>query len=364
MATAATPTTAYKPRVAAALVGIETTPNTRATMTLASNAIPVKSGSLDVVWDTTNTNETIESPRGGVYLGQPTSQKCSGSFETYAYGAGVDGSSNPVGNRLLTNVLQTCFDVTVNGSTHQRIATPTISTPLFTDASSTVTAKGKTFSIAGYVGSRGRTDVAAAGSERLFACLVGCSVTKVTVTEMVGDLTRFKVEFVGVADATDPYLKAVEADLDGFAIDAVPIQYVTPNAGMLIDGDSSDPLYVTKRETVFDFGGEHVMSDTARFGVGGTTTADIAVTGAIDPLTMAYDYDLASYNGTVVQIVPTNPSYPQSGTTAGYGFLLDIPAALVTVKTNRSGKVSRTDVSFVAGKNTAETDAIARLVWV
>lgn len=363
MATPATPTTAYKSRVAAALVGIETTPNTRATMTLADNAIPIKAGSLDVVWDTTNTNETIESPRGGPYLGQPTSQRCSGSFETYCYGTGVDLSSNPLGNRLLTNVLQTCFDVTVNGSTHQRIATPTISAPLFTDASSTVTAKGKTFSIAGYVGSRGRTDVAAAGSERLFAVLVGCSVSKVTVTETVGDLSRCKVEFVGVADSTDPYLKAVQADLDAFALDAVPSQYVTPNAGLLIDGDSSTLLYVTKREVTFDFGAEHIVSDSNRFGVGGTTTGDIAVTGTVDPLTQSYDYDLASYNGTVVSISPTNPSYPASGNTAGYGFSMNIPAALVTVKTNRGGKVVRTDVSFVAGKNTAETDPIAQLIW-
>lgn len=364
MATAATPTTAYKPRIAVAMVGIETTPNTRATMTVSGNAIPIKSGSLDVVWDTTNTNEVIESPRGGVYLGQPTSQRCSGSFETYAYGSGVDGSTNPNGNRLLTNVLQTCFDVTVNGTGHTRTATPTISTPLFTAADSTITAKGKTFSLAGYVGSRGRTDVAAAGSERLFAVLTGCSVSKVTVTETVGDLTRIKVEFVGVADTTDPYLKAVQADLDGFAVDAVPFQFVTANAGLLLEGDSTTPLYVTKREVTFDFGAEHVVSDSDRFGVGGTTTGDIAVTGVIDPLTQSYDFDLASYSGTVVQIVPTNASYPATGTTAGYGFKMEIPAALVTVKTNRGGKVSRTDVAFTAGKYTAETDAIARLVWV
>ena len=353
--------TAFKPQSAVVMVGIESTEGTQATMTLAANVIPTVDFMVD--YDMTQATPALESPTGGVYLAGTTAMKLSGSFTTYLHGGGVDGSSNPNSIRFLTHVLQTCGNVVVDGGAHTRVWYPVLSKPTHTDASSTVTTPGASFSVTAYVAGRGRTDVAASGSEKLSTALVNCKVSKLTFTEMTGDLTKVDVEFLGMPYSSQEMPAEVQADLDNFAYEKAPAYFWTSNQNTVQIGGTS--AFVEARTTTIDYGTAHVLTDGSKWSVGGIALGDISVTGTVRFIAETVDEWTKASAGTIVAIECTGSLEPANLglSAAGYVGNLTIPNALIKPKWDLGGNIAMVDAEFVAGKATAETDRRVTLTW-
>jgi hypothetical protein len=352
----------YNGTFGALLVAKEAVQQTGETLTKA-DAIPVFAQTMTIDLGFAMEQPMLEDPFGTAYLGQVTSAKCSWSFEAPLYGLGTTagvgaGNYDIVVPRFVNEVLATTFDVTVtNGVPHPSLAlTPTANSDGVNDS----------FSMRGFFGIKGTPSGGASPpNAMLSAYLVGCRISKATISIKSDGMHRVKLEGLGIysADWSD-----TDEDLSGNNWDAQAQEFIRgmgQQVRLQVNGAGDE--YVANATAIdlsVDFGAEAIMSDGALSTLGvasiGLTKRDVAV--SIDPIWVEASvwsiFSVARAGGFfTVTSAFAYPSAYSSGTGAkGRGFKFTLPKVQFANTTPNRASGTRMKLDGVSVKD-IESDA-------
>jgi hypothetical protein len=348
----------YNGTFGALLVAKEAVQQTGEALTKA-DAIPVFAQTLAIDLGFAMEQPMLEDPFGTAYLGQVTSAKCSWSFEAPLYGIGAvetspsSGLYNITVPRFVNEVLATTFDITVtNGVAHPTLAmSPTANSDGANDS----------FSMRGFFAIKGDpTGAATVANAMLSAYLVGCRISKATISIKSDGLHRIKLEGLGIysADWSD-----TEEDLSGHNWDATAQEFVRgmgQQVRLQVDGAGDE--YVANATTIdisVDFGAEAIMSDGALSTLGvasiGLSKRDVAI--SVDPIWVQASvwsiFAVARAGGYfAVSSAFAYPSAYSSGVSSkGRGFSFALPKVQFANTTPQRGTGTRAKLDGVSVKN-------------
>tara|TARA_R110000868_G_scaffold286410_1_gene546878 strand:- start:416 stop:1534 length:1119 start_codon:yes stop_codon:yes gene_type:complete len=347
----------YNGTFGALLVAKEAVQQTGEALTKA-DAIPVFAQTMTIDLGFAMEQPMLEDPFGTAYLGQVTSAKCTWSFEAPLYGLGTvagvgAGNYNIVVPRFVNEVLATTFDVTVtNGVPNPTLAlTPTANSDGVNDS----------FSMRGFFGIKGTpAGGASPPNAMLSAYLVGCRISKATISIKSDGMHRIKLEGLGVysADWND-----IDEDLTGNNWDAQAQEFIRgmgQQVRLQVNGAGDE--YVANATAIdisVDFGAEAIMSDGAlsTLGVGaiGLTKRDVAI--SVDPIWVEASiwsiFSVARAGGFfTVTSAFAYPSAYSSGTGAkGRGFKFTLPKVQFANTTPQRASGSRAKLDGVSVKD-------------
>ena len=347
----------YNGTFGALLVAKEAVEQTGEALTKA-DAIPVFAQTMTIDLGFAMEQPMLEDPYGTAYLGQVTSAKCTWSFEAPLYGLGTSagsgaGNYNILVPRFVTEVLQTAFTVTSTNN----VPNPTL------DLVPTANSNGTncSFSMRGFFGIKGDpTGAASAANAMLSAYLVGCRISKATISIKSDGLHRIKLEGLGVysSDWSD-----TEEDLSGNNWDAVAQEFIRGmGQAVRLQVNAAGDEYVanaTMAEVSVDFGAEAIMSDGAlsNLGVGaiGVTKRDVAV--SIDPIWVESSiwsiFSVARAGGyfNITSAFAYPSAYSSGVSSKGRGFKFTLPKVQFPNTTPQRATGTRAKLDGVSVKN-------------
>jgi hypothetical protein len=348
----------------ALLVAKEAVQQTGEALTKA-DAIPVFAQTMAMDLGFAMEQPALEDPYGTSYLGQVTSAKCTWSFEAPLYGLGTSAGTGPglyniLVPRFVTEVLQTAFTVTATNN----VANPTL------DLTPTANSDGvnDSFSMQGFFAIKGSPGGGASPpNAMLSAYLVGCRISKATVSIKSDGLHRIKLEGLGIyqSDWSD-----TDIDLSGANWDAVAQEFIRGmGQAVRLQVNAAGDEYVanaTMTEVSVDFGAEAIMSDGAltTLGVGaiGLTKRDVAI--SIDPIWVEASvwsiFSVARAGGYFnVTSAFAYPSAYSSGTAAkGRGFKFTLPKVQFANTTPNRATATRMKLDGVSVKNSENDEPL------
>lgn len=236
----------------------------------------------------------------------------------------------------LDTILQSCGDVDYSGGTPAgEVVTwkPNGISPQTTSTGGTVTAAKRSFTWYDYVGLADGTLVAS-GTKRLVK-MVGCVVSKVTITLTVGQWVMF--EFDVLAQYVKPL--AATTDLSGFTLDGVTRDFLRVNGAQQQLTFPTTGAVDLKANTVtwtVDFEAQHEEGDNSASGVACIGRSMGKVTASLSPLLSASninDYANAADGMTLLSYAMA-VGMTSEGRSADTGYTLKISAPQVQVITN------------------------------
>lgn len=355
----------YNGTFGALLVAKEAVQQTGEALTKA-DAIPVFAQTLTIDLGFSMEQPMLEDPYGTAYLGQVTSAKCSWSFEAPLYGLGTSAVTPPPSPatynilvpRFVTEVLATAFTITTtNGVVHPTLSlVPTANSDGVNDS----------FSMRGFFAIKGDpAGGVTAANAMLSAYLVGCRISKATISIKSDGMHRIKLEGLGVysADWSD-----TEEDLSGNNWDATAQEFIRgmgQQVRLQVNGAGDE--YVANATTIdisVDFGAEAIMSDGALSTLGvaaiGLTKRDVAI--SVDPIWVEASiwsiFSVARAGGYfAVNSAFAYPSAYSSGISSkGRGFKFSLPKVQFANTTPQRASGTRAKLDGVSVKN-IENDA-------
>ena len=330
------------------LAKLETTENTDANPVVGTDDVFALQSSGGIAGGESTVQVDPASPTGDELPQAISTRKPTASLEIPLYSKGLS-AGDVVAPAWMKTILQSIGHVNYNAGSLGGAQIDWTPDPIYaqtTDATGTVTAALRTFTLYEFAG----RDGSIAGGIKLLRKMVGCRVTSLGLNLTVGQWATLSVAMSGLwvlpASST---VDLTLADLDNVASDFVRINGA--DQAFLFSGPTSVPLRAQAVQRAMDFGGEHIEGDDLDSGVSCIGLGATRVTGTANPILASSQialWEAAKRDQTThaYSMTAMTPAGRSAGT--GYSIGVSAPAVQFTGDVDRSGTVMRNGLALRA----------------